>query len=454
MKICISLFLLISALVAHSQGDKQLNPGWEAIKKSKTGTITVFWFDNNPFIYQDEGTGNLKGIEFEVMEGFRNYVHDVYKIDLRIRWEQLKSFEEVFDKIKGEPKGGIFSAGGFSSTASRRKIINLSPSYMADVAVLVSTDDIPLVSTREDFRKYFSRATAITIPGTMMEIDISNLAEAEGVSFKMEFVINSFGFLHAIKNRKKAFGYLSLPVYLMNMSSAIANIKRQNYFTKIKDGHGIGFPKNSDWVVPINAYFKSRMFKASNEAIVSRYIGLDFYNFLKTITSENEVILLNKEKEIQQREILLQEFQIKEKGIRQNFLILIIIIFSLLLIVILALYRNQLRNHRMLKAQNAEIEAQASEIKTINENLELIVKQRTQDLERKNQSLEEYAFITAHKLRAPLASILGLVDLFNRMNLKEEDKVVVKHLEESAQNLDTVIRSVMSAIEAGEADKN
>jgi hypothetical protein len=50
-------------------------------------------------------------------------------------------------------------------------------------------------------------------------------------------------------------------------------------------------------------------------------------------------------------------------------------------------------------------------------------------------------------LRAPLASILGLVTLFERVNLKEEDKLTLAHLKQSAINLDIIIRAVMESIE-------
>ena len=106
----------------------------------------------------------------------------------------------------------------------RRKILKLSPSYMADLAVLVSTEDVPIVKTKEDFKNYFQDATAITIPGTLMEKDLIDLSSTEKVPFKTEFVSNSFGFLSAIKDSKKAFGYLSRPVYLMNLGSGIANV--------------------------------------------------------------------------------------------------------------------------------------------------------------------------------------------------------------------------------------
>lgn len=59
----------------------------------------------------------------------------------------------------------------------------------------------------------------------------------------------------------------------------------------------------------------------------------------------------------------------------------------------------------------------------------------------KNKKLEEYAFITSHNLRRPLANILGLVELLEEggsdSTLKDE---VHKRLKTSAHELDDVIK--------------
>ena len=99
-----------------------------------------------------------------------------------------------------------------------------------------------------------------------------------------------------------------------------------------------------------------------------------------------------------------------------------------------------------IQAQNEEIMAQAEEIQGINENLEMLVKQRTAELEKKNKALEEYAFINAHKLRSPVASILGLVNLLAKSEQKEDTKVI-EHLKQSADKLDAIVRSITTAIE-------
>jgi ligand-binding sensor domain-containing protein len=103
-----------------------------------------------------------------------------------------------------------------------------------------------------------------------------------------------------------------------------------------------------------------------------------------------------------------------------------------------------------IQAQNEEITAQAEEIKGINENLEMLVHERTADLERKNKALEEYAFINAHKLRSPVASILGLVNLLSKSNLDDDGREINRRLQQSADELDEIVHSITKAIERGE----
>ncbi len=108
------------------------------------------------------------------------------------------------------------------------------------------------------------------------------------------------------------------------------------------------------------------------------------------------------------------------------------------------------RKTEEIQVQNEEIHAQTEEIKGINENLEMLVQARTRELEKKNKSLEEYAFISAHELRAPVASILGLINLMRTVDLKPEQKIYLEHLEKSADKLDNVCNSITRAIEKGD----
>ncbi len=65
----------------------------------------------------------------------------------------------------------------------------------------------------------------------------------------------------------------------------------------------------------------------------------------------------------------------------------------------------------------------------------------------KNKSLEEYAFITSHNLRRPLANILGLIQLFDKKKSNDDlNKEVIEKLKTSAEELDEVIKQTTKVL--------
>jgi hypothetical protein len=104
------------------------------------------------------------------------------------------------------------------------------------------------------------------------------------------------------------------------------------------------------------------------------------------------------------------------------------------------------RTAEILK-KNEEIQAQTEEIKAINESLEKRVAERTFELERKNKALEDYAFINAHNLRSPVASILGLINLLQHVKSEKEAEEIREHMKVSAERLDEVVRTITESIE-------
>jgi len=94
------------------------------------------------------------------------------------------------------------------------------------------------------------------------------------------------------------------------------------------------------------------------------------------------------------------------------------------------------------------IETQNREILLHNKTLDQEVKERTQKLVEYNQQLEQFAFITAHNLRAPVARILGLGQILDmsKDNLDEE-RLIVSKLVATTVELDKVVKDVSTILE-------
>ncbi len=104
---------------------------------------------------------------------------------------------------------------------------------------------------------------------------------------------------------------------------------------------------------------------------------------------------------------------------------------------------------RDINLQNQELTALNEELVQINEHLDEMVHERSLALERQHQQLLEYAFFNAHNLRAPLARILGLVEVMRLSEAEKHDAELLALLRASAQELDEVVHQIQHSL--GEA---
>jgi PAS domain S-box-containing protein len=71
------------------------------------------------------------------------------------------------------------------------------------------------------------------------------------------------------------------------------------------------------------------------------------------------------------------------------------------------------------------------------------LQQTNVELIKQNKQLNDYSFIVSHSLRAPVASILGLVDIFDKGYLKQEEiPKFVEYLKKSSKSLDTILHNL------------
>jgi signal transduction histidine kinase len=100
-----------------------------------------------------------------------------------------------------------------------------------------------------------------------------------------------------------------------------------------------------------------------------------------------------------------------------------------------------------LQTVNEELIAANEGTKRLNENLEQLVKERTDKINAQLEQLRKYAYMNSHELRAPLARILGLLQLFKHEQIPEQTKMLLGYMEEASIELDTVIRQMNRLLE-------
>lgn len=130
--------------------------------------------------------------------------------------------------------------------------------------------------------------------------------------------------------------------------------------------------------------------------------------------------------------------------------------------ILLRQRRRIMKVNRMIREKSAEIERQKNELQqqamavarlneeltSLNKSLEQRIEERTRQLSLQNQKLMEYAYFNAHKLRAPVSSILGLINLLDR-GLEKDTCTIIQHLRTCGEQLDAVTREISKNLESG-----
>ncbi len=107
-----------------------------------------------------------------------------------------------------------------------------------------------------------------------------------------------------------------------------------------------------------------------------------------------------------------------------------------------------LQNTQLHEAQQI-IKDQNEKINSLNDHLKNEVDIRTQELQKTNQELiehnnqlEQFAFIAAHNLRAPLTRVLGLANLIQMGPTEQDKQIALEKLISSTHDLDQVIKDL------------
>lgn len=72
------------------------------------------------------------------------------------------------------------------------------------------------------------------------------------------------------------------------------------------------------------------------------------------------------------------------------------------------------------------------------------------DLQRKNNDLQQFSYIVSHNLRAPIAKIIGLINIMG--DNQEQNKEYIKLIENEASNLDEIVKDINTIVSTRKAN--
>lgn len=255
------------------------------------------------------------------------------------------------------------------------------------------------------------------------------------------------------------------------------DLKRANQ--KLKEAEKLALKANTlDLLLKI---YQSKIdlfnLKGSKDSLVfyfDKYLGIKDSIFNSESRAEINKLSIQynlAQKEKERYKLALEQTELSNKIEKRTQFITILIIVLILAFILIIYLRNksiQLNNaHLKLKQQKEEIEDKQTkisskslelakvnkELHSLNNNLEERVFERTQKLNERNRQIAEFTYYNSHKLRAPVANVLGLINVMELAKDGKIDPILLTHLKTSATELDKVIFNLKNLLDLDESDE-
>ncbi|HEY3404861.1 MAG TPA: tetratricopeptide repeat-containing sensor histidine kinase [Ohtaekwangia sp.] len=248
-------------------------------------------------------------------------------------------------------------------------------------------------------------------------------------AFGITFTLNGLASIYKEqKDFSKAIAYAQKGLQLAEKNS---------YRDRIKDAYRIlheVYEAKGEFYTALQYY---KLFNLYQDSIFSE----DKLQYIENLKLTHETNRIERENELLKKDAELKDARLREQRSLAWGSVLVIGSLSVLSFILYINFRQKKKTNTLLSNYNSSLEAQVDERtqELVQTNLELV---------RQNNQLEQFGYIIAHNLRAPVARILGLTNLIKGPNFSlPSDRIVLDKLQVSAEDLDTIIHDLNSILE-------
>jgi len=272
-----SLTVIVIFFTFFNIGFGQSEKGsWEEAKTSKQTILNVIYFENYPFTYKDN-SGNLTGIEIDVLNDFANWCKVEKGISIDFKYEQSKNFPQFYATLK-ESRLNTIGLGSLAISVRRKDEINFTSPYMKNQSVLVSNLEVPTTRYFNDLENNFCDLTAVVINGSSHEAEMLNIKNQFYPKMRVKYMETPKDLLQLVFEDKNYFGYVDLLSYWAFVQQRCCTMKIHKDLALEPEYFAFGLPLNSDWAQPFSEFFEGGFGYTATESyreILEKYLGYE-----------------------------------------------------------------------------------------------------------------------------------------------------------------------------------
>ncbi|HZH97127.1 MAG TPA: transporter substrate-binding domain-containing protein, partial [Flavisolibacter sp.] len=374
------MVLCLASFGTNAQFTVPQTTGWKEAQKNGIANISVLWYDIEPFIYRS-GNHKIMGVEYELMEGFSGFLKQKYGIELRIRWVDAGSFENIYPFIKASKEKGLFGLSFYSITNERKAEVKFSPPYMPDLNVLVTNNSLPAYESDAAFINDLPKLRGYTMKQTTMEADLQKLKRDFFPALPISNEVDDYEVLKQISLYRNSFGYVTVSIYVVALQRGI-KIKRQRILATRREGFAAIYTKESDWDEPVAAYFTSPECRVQTAGLIRKYLGEEVAGIIEDVSAQDtisgkpsDIELLTKEREIVTRRLIDTALDAERSQTQRNILLLLGGAVLVIALISFSKFRTKARLSKILQQRNNVIAEQKKKMEALNQQLNMKILQ-------------------------------------------------------------------------------
>lgn len=225
----------------------------EALEKG-SADLTITYVETPTFVYRDED-GELVGICVDIIESFSNFMKNKYDVTLNLNYAgDGDSFQTFYEHVM-DSEGGVIGLGNVTVRESRKSEVAFTPPFIKNIALLVSQQSVPDVTTYEDIPEIMSGFTAYVPKATTHEARVQRIKNEFYPGLKIAYSESSKEALDEVVENPKSFCYQDIALY-WSYKQQNANIKYHPLDKQDSEDLAMIMPLSSDWQPVFEEFFE------------------------------------------------------------------------------------------------------------------------------------------------------------------------------------------------------
>jgi hypothetical protein len=273
------LFLTFSAC-QYSEEDSVRGDSWQQVYNEGRGTLIAYYVPAEGFAYYGDN-GNLTGITVDIFRNFVTWIETEYEAELEVHFVAEESFSRFYQTVQNSESGTIGMAN-VTITEERRQELDFSPSYMQNIAVLITHDSVDELNSFHQIQDQFAGMNALAFEGTLHEQRLGEIREDFFPETNLLMANSNDEIINRVSGDSSLFAYIDIYNY-WRASEQGEPLRRHPAGDDAAEEFGYILPPDSDWTPVIEEFFSlGEGYTRSDEfrQIMTRHLGYELAELL------------------------------------------------------------------------------------------------------------------------------------------------------------------------------